>query len=377
MIYGKNLRKRMALIIIFTFVFQADLFLFTQEDDDVNNQFELTKSQYINGQYGELKGRLERLVGTIVEKQLEEEKKNILGSCYLLLGAICEKEGDKECAGKNYDRAKDYGIKKIDGITEIDGKDSDDLTLYRKIVFGEETQIKPIVIEKPVKGEKKKFPVFLVIGGVIIVVAAVLLLKKKPKPSSTPAFITSTNSLNVPEGGIADFNVRLSAQPSSTVSVSVTRVSGDTDINVQSGSSLTFNTGNWNQNQTVTLAANDDVDTANDQAVIRISAAGIQAKDITATESDKGCIISVNITSPTNNGSVSGIVNIQATVTSNCAVDRVEFYIDNVLKGTDTSAPYSYGWDTTTAFEGPHGLHVVAYTASSNNSSQITVNVTR
>ena len=98
--------------------------------------------------------------------------------------------------------------------------------------------------------------------------------------------VSGTDSVTVPERGTAQFQVKLSAQPDSTVSASVSRVSGDSDISVQSGSSLTFTSTNWNTYQTVTLSAAEDADTTNGTATIRISASGIPNKDITATESD-------------------------------------------------------------------------------------------
>lgn len=363
MIYPKGLRKLISMVVIIAFVFYGDILVYSQNRETIVEQFQKAKEEYKNGQYDNAKSRIERIIGTI--KGQDQDKKDMFGACYLLRGVIYEKEGTASLAEVNYRKAKEeYGVESIDGVV-LDG-----LSIYKRIVKG--------IIEIVAKKRTKRFPVLLVIGGVAVVAVAVILLTKKKKSSPTPAFVTSTDSLTVPEGGTAEFNVRLSAKPSSTVSVSVTRISGDTDINVQTGSSLTFTTTDWNQNQTVILAANDDVDTSNGSAVIRISASGIQSKDITATESDKGCIISVEITSPTNNESVSGIVTIQAKVTSNCVVDRVEFYIDSVLKGTDTSAPYSYGWDTTTAFEGPHYLRVIAYTTTGNNNDlQIKIFVTR
>ena len=104
--------------------------------------------------------------------------------------------------------------------------------------------------------------------------------------NDTLQFVTNVDTVSVPEGGTAQFQVRLSAQPSGDVSVTVARVSGDTDITVQSGAALTFTPANWNTNQAVTLAAAEDVDIANGTAVIRLSATGIPSRDITATEQD-------------------------------------------------------------------------------------------
>ena len=96
--------------------------------------------------------------------------------------------------------------------------------------------------------------------------------------------LTSTNAVTVPEGGTATFQVKLNAAPVSPTTVTVSRVSGDTDITVSSGASLVFNATTWNNYQTVTLGAAQDADWINSSAVIRCSVAGLTNKDITATE---------------------------------------------------------------------------------------------
>jgi hypothetical protein len=42
-------------------------------------------------------------------------------------------------------------------------------------------------------------------------------------------------------------------------------------------------------------------------------------------------------------------------------ISKVEFYVDNVLKHTDSVAPYDWNWDTTNVTEGPHTIKVKAY----------------
>ena len=106
-----------------------------------------------------------------------------------------------------------------------------------------------------------------------------------------PEFETTTNAVTVPEGGSAGFQVRLNAQPLSTVSATVSRVSGDGDITVSSGTSLTFTTSNWSTYQPVTLTAAEDADVVNGVATIRVSASGIPDEDVTATESDDDTLI--------------------------------------------------------------------------------------
>ena len=49
------------------------------------------------------------------------------------------------------------------------------------------------------------------------------------------------------------------------------RASGDSDLTVSGGASLTFTSANWNTPQTVTLAAAEDVDLANGSAVFDVT----------------------------------------------------------------------------------------------------------
>jgi hypothetical protein len=70
-----------------------------------------------------------------------------------------------------------------------------------------------------------------------------------------PKIITSVSSVQVPEGGQATFNVRLSSRPRKrSVEINVQRVSGDENIGVSSGQEMIFSRRNYNQWQTVTVA---------------------------------------------------------------------------------------------------------------------------
>jgi tetratricopeptide (TPR) repeat protein len=104
----------------------------------------------------------------------------------------------------------------------------------------------------------------------------------------TPVFVTNTDTVNVPEGGSGTFQVKLSEGPLDDVTASVAWLSGDSDLSVVSGASLTFTPGNWDTYQAVTLGAAEDEDAENGQAIFRISAGGIPDKDIAAVELDSG-----------------------------------------------------------------------------------------
>ena len=111
------------------------------------------------------------------------------------------------------------------------------------------------------------------------------------KPAPDPSPMTDTAAITVPENGTAAFNVKLSSVPASDVTVTVARQSGDADITVQSGTSLTFTTANWSVYQPVALAAANDADTTNGTATIRCSAPGLTDVDVTATEQDDDTVL--------------------------------------------------------------------------------------
>jgi hypothetical protein len=201
--------------------------------------------------------------------------------------------------------------------------------------------------------------------------------------SATPnvvVFITDQDTIQIPEGGTASFNVRLSAQPTADVNVTVTRESGDTDISVITGASLTFTTSNWNIDQAVTLQAAQDADTTNGQAVIAITAPGITLdKNITVTEQDDDEeMVTVSIVKPKNGAEVTrgDKLDIIAEAYSANGIEKVEFFVDNEPIGTDRKAPYKAVWDTTGEWEGSHTVRVVAYDNIGNNTEdKITVTV--
>jgi hypothetical protein len=83
-----------------------------------------------------------------------------------------------------------------------------------------------------------------------------------------------------------------------------------------------------------------------------------------------------SITAPANAATVSGIVNVTANASDNVGVTRVEFWLDGVLRSTDTTSPYAWSWDTATAANGAHSLVSKAFDAASNVGTSATINVT-
>lgn len=77
----------------------------------------------------------------------------------------------------------------------------------------------------------------------------------------------------------------------------------------------------------------------------------------------------VNIVDPSDDDIVAGTITITALASDNKGIQKVDFYIDNIYKGTDSLAPYTYNWDTTEVSDGIHNLMVKAYDTSANSAT--------
>lgn len=185
--HKKNLRKLTAVCVIIAFVFQVNMFSAPSEAE-VIKQLSIAKASYLKKNYGTAKKRLEKIIDIIQEKNIH--RPDILGQCYLLLGAIYEIESKPlRLAEENYLKAKEkYGMLLVEGVN------LEPLALYRKVVKGEKR-----IIEGPAKKRKKKFPWLLVAGGAAAVVVAILLLKKK-KSLDYDVEILGIEWLDIPAG---------------------------------------------------------------------------------------------------------------------------------------------------------------------------------
>ena len=87
-------------------------------------------------------------------------------------------------------------------------------------------------------------------------------------------------------------------------------------------------------------------------------------------------IPSVTVTNPTQGSTISDLITITATASDNLSVSKVEFFVDGVLLSSDSLAPYSSNWDTTTVANGAHTISAVAHdTAGNTNSHDTTITV--
>jgi peptidoglycan/xylan/chitin deacetylase (PgdA/CDA1 family) len=87
----------------------------------------------------------------------------------------------------------------------------------------------------------------------------------------------------------------------------------------------------------------------------------------------------VTLTSPVNGATVSGVVRLEATANDTVSgVVRVDFYVDNKLLGTATSAPYRVNWNTNNKQvpKGSHTIYAVAVDRAGNSRATTTITVT-
>jgi glucose/arabinose dehydrogenase len=88
------------------------------------------------------------------------------------------------------------------------------------------------------------------------------------------ALVLSATTLTLDEGQTGSFSLRLNAPPAAGLVVT-SAASGDGDVTVGGGASLTFTTATWNVPQTVRVTSAVDPDATDDHATITVSAPGL------------------------------------------------------------------------------------------------------
>lgn len=130
--------------------------------------------------------------------------------------------------------------------------------------------------------------------------------------------------------------------------------------------------------QTTATISGLDPDTDYSFAVTSYNTAGVESSFSNILTFAEQTPPTITITTPADSASVSGIVSISVTAADNVGVTKVEFYVNGVLKSSDTVSPYVYSWDTTSLAAGMYTLLVKAYDAAGNVSqSSRTVSVVK
>lgn len=164
---------------------------------------------------------------------------------------------------------------------------------------------------------------------------------------TTPPTVSLTSPAN---GSTVNGVVSITATASDDVGVTKVEFYADTTLlgnETASPYSLSWDTSTWAQGpHQLTAKAYDAAGNA-----------GTSTISVTVDHTARA----VSITAPTNNSVVTGVVMINATAADPGGVTRVEFSIDAVLLGTDTTSPYSQAWDTSGSPEGARTVTATAY----------------
>lgn len=97
---------------------------------------------------------------------------------------------------------------------------------------------------------------------------------------------------------------------------------------------------------------------------------------ITYSASSDTTAPTTSITAPAAGATVSGTTLVTASASDNVGVSKVEFFLDGALQSSDTTAPYEWSWNTTTATNASHTLTSKAYDAANNVGTSAAVSVT-
>ncbi len=167
-------------------------------------------------------------------------------------------------------------------------------------------------------------------------------------------FLLESNTIIVPEDDTAEFTVALAVKPAGQIDVTVAVESGDPDITIESGSLLIFDPCNYYQPQIVELAAAEDGDFFDGQAVLVISAAEIPSVTVYAVEEDNTEIPSTIYVDANATGANSGSAWIHAFTDLKPAISFAAEHSDIVRQihiAEGTYKPAGPGGDTFEAFE--------------------------
>jgi hypothetical protein len=101
------------------------------------------------------------------------------------------------------------------------------------------------------------------------------------------------------------------------------------------------------------------------------------SQTVTVTVGPDTTAPTVSITSPYDGYTARGTVTLYALASDTYGVTKVEFWVDDTLLTTDTTASYSASWNSLSVPDGSHVLKAKAYDAAGNvgTSAQVTVTV--
>ncbi|MGB4759462.1 MAG: Ig-like domain-containing protein [Candidatus Saccharimonadales bacterium] len=206
---------------------------------------------------------------------------------------------------------------------------------------------------------------------------------------------TVTATVNIQTAGTYRVWSRIKA-PDSTNNSYLMQID-DTTCNVVVGdnNSITANTWTWVDYQSGTTSSKTNVTLTAGNHVFKLAGRedNVQLDRVVLTQ-DMSCVPTGNgnncsdpadltgpvtsVTAPTNGATITGNYTMTANATDPSGIKNVQFYIDGALVLTDTVAPYSYSFNSTSLGNGSHTFRVVATDNSpqSNTTTSSTITAT-
>ena len=144
------------------------------------------------------------------------------------------------------------------------------------------------------------------------------------------------------------------------------------------GTWVTFNlaslvSGDGTYSVQIASSSNDGVDFASREAT---TASQRPQVVVTVTPPPDTTSPTVSVTAPVAGDTVAGTVSVGANAQDDTAVTAVDVAIDGGVIGTDTTAPYTVGWDTLLAANGAHSITAIAHDAAGHATTSSPVGVT-
>ena len=185
---------------------------------------------------------------------------------------------------------------------------------------------------------------------------------------TTPPTVSITSPAN---NATVNGTITVSATASDNVGVASVQLQVD-GANVGAADTTAPYNFSWNTTS-VSNASHTLTAVAKDAAGNTTTSAGVK---VTVNNSDT-TPPTVSITSPANNATVNGTITVSATASDNVGVASVQLQVDGANVGAaDTSAPYSFSWNTTSVSNASHTLTAVAKDAAGNTTTSAGVKVT-
>lgn len=188
------------------------------------------------------------------------------------------------------------------------------------------------------------------------------LSNANPAPADTTAPLTSISS--PVDGSTASGTLTVSASASDDVGVTSVRLMVDGAV-AGTATSAPYQFA-WN-----TTALPNGNHTLQTQALDGAGNAGVSTLVMVTVSNLTSSSLAVAVTSPTNGSTVprNQKVTVRAAASDNVAVTKMEFYVNNNLLGTSTTAPYAYPWKVP-GKRGQYQIQAKAYDTAGKSAAQ-------